>query len=152
MAGAIARLVLSERHLADVRGVSESAYPLEACALLIGRSDGDVATLTRLILAANIDPDPRRGFELDPKILIATLRGLREAGGTEHVIGHVHSHPDAAAEPSARDLALAHEPGLIWIIVPVAKGKAGQPKAWRAESGAEGNPAFVEISIAPLRE
>ena len=149
------RLTISARDMASLRAAAAEAYPNEFCALLIGMVEGQRARVTRIVLAANRDPNPRRGFELDPAVLIATLRELREAEragrSKERLIGHAHSHPDAPAIPSATDRAMAHEPGLIWLIFPVEQGRAGPPNAFKAARGAAGKTTFRKVLLGVPR-
>ena len=140
-----------------LRAAAEKAYPNECCALLIGvvAAPPAPARVTRLVFADNVAPDPRIGFELDPKVLIAVLRALREAeaagpgsgGGGERLLGHFHSHPDAPARPSAQDRALAHEPGLFWLIQSVERGGAGELNAFHAIAAADGGGDFVAAAL-----
>ena len=132
----IARLALAREQMAALKQAAEAAYPNEFCALLIGHDGpGGAVAVSRIVPADNVDPEPGRGFELDPRVLFKTMRELRESGSAERLVGHAHSHPDAPARPSARDAAQAHEPGLVWLIVPVRKGKAGVARAFLAEAG-----------------
>ena len=82
----------------------------EICGLLLGRG----SAVEAIRPCANVAPDPRDSFEIDPVALIAAHRAAR-AGGPEP-IGHYHSHPGGNAAPSTRDAAAA-EPGSYWIIV-----------------------------------
>ena len=111
---------------ADLRAIvdaAEAAYPDECCGLLVGRVRRDGRVLVREAHASrNLAEDPRRAFEVDPRVQFALLRRLR--GGPDDVIGVYHSHPDLGAEPSATDLARAWEPGLIWLITSVLGGQA----------------------------
>jgi proteasome lid subunit RPN8/RPN11 len=156
--GTAPRLMIGAAHQAALLRAAEAAYPNEFCALLVGRDRGEAeAELTRIVPAENVAAAPRTGFELDPRVLIRTLRTLREAertgeGNGERLLGHVHSHPDAAAEPSARDRALAHEPGLFWLIVAVEGGKAGAINAFQSVEAADGEGTgaagrFVSVAI-----
>lgn len=144
-AGPTPRLEIGADILAAIRLAAAQAYPNEGCGLLLGVEEpardgakrGPVLRVTRLVLAANLHPEPRKGFELDPVVLISVLRELRETeqkgnGSGERLLGHMHSHPDAPARPSARDLAMTGEPGQIWLIVPVKEGHAGVPQAFQA--------------------
>ena len=150
----IARLHLTRDQLAALRTMAARAYPNEGCALLIGRDrpDGAGAEVTRIVPAANVDPEPARGFELDPRVLVRELRALREAakgrGGDERLLGHMHSHPDAPPVPSARDRAQAFEAGQVWLIVPVRRGRAGAPRAHQALAAADGRMDFQPVALA----
>ena len=148
--GAALRLAAAQREA--LARAAEAAYPQEFCALLIGRDREAIREVTRLVFAANRDPDPARGFELDPAVLIRELRALREAerrggGAGERLLGHVHSHPDAAPVPSERDRLQAHEPGQVWLIVPVTQGTAGPPRAFLALHDGTGDARFEPIPL-----
>ncbi len=127
-----------------VTDAAEAAYPDECCGLLAGRIEADGgAVVTRIVPSANV-ASPRRQdrFEVDPKVRFELMRAL--AGGPERLIGHYHSHPDHAAEPSAHDLAMAFEPELLWVIVAVADGRAGDVRAFLLDPGAR---AFRAIGL-----
>lgn len=133
---------------------AEASYPEECCGLLIGtRGDGGAVSVTEAIASRNVAPPPRRDrFEVDPALRLSLMRRLR--GTSEDIVGHFHSHPDAPAWPSARDAEMAFEPELLWLLVPVAAGRAGAIRAFRwapeagrfvaeplrVEPGAEGTP------------
>jgi proteasome lid subunit RPN8/RPN11 len=153
-------LEVTRDHLSELRAAAAAAYPKEFCALLIGNeraasAGGNVARvaeLTRIVAAANLDPVPERGFELDPVVLVRELRALREAerkgqGYGERLLGHAHSHPDSPAAPSARDLAQVNESGQIWLIVPVPGGRSGSPRAFEAILDDSGQPMFRPVGL-----
>ena len=100
---------------------ARAAAPEECCGLVIGSPAGEV---TRLVPAANVHDDPHRFFTLDPKTQFAVLRELR-GREDEILLGHYHSHPTGPAEPSARDLAEAHDPELVWLLIDPLKGEIG---------------------------
>lgn len=106
----------------ELAAAAEAAYPEEACGLLIGAADAaGTLTVGRVVAAANVAPEPRRRFEIDPRVHFAVLR--RSRGGGESIIGHYHSHPDGPAEPSEHDVACAVDRQLIWLILAVAAGR-----------------------------
>ncbi len=141
------RIRLSADHLQHLRAAAARAYPRECCGLILGRAEvsGDVS-VTRLIAATNIDPRPEYGFEVDPAVHFALRRELRAAPNGETLLGHYHSHPDAPPHPSARDLAEANDPGLIWLIIAIAKGRPGPIAAWRIDPSA----APADLSATPV--
>jgi proteasome lid subunit RPN8/RPN11 len=122
---------------------AETAYPNEACGLLVGRADDGGWRITQAVAGANVHPEPRRRFEVDPRLVFEWMRRLR--GGDEVLIGHFHSHPDGAAEPSATDRASAHDRNAIWVIAAVAGGRLGAVRAFRLGKGAD--PSFVEVAL-----
>ncbi|OFX10626.1 MAG: hypothetical protein A2516_07735 [Alphaproteobacteria bacterium RIFOXYD12_FULL_60_8] len=122
-----------------MRREAEAAYPAECCGLLLGREE----QITAVIPAANLRAcEGNDMFEVDPQVRFEVERGAR-AGG-DRLIGHYHSHPDHPAQPSATDRAMAFEPNLIWLIVPVAGGSAGEPRAFRL-CGEDVEELVVEI-------
>lgn len=154
MSGAGPALVLERRQLAALEAAAQAAYPEECCGLVVGRPTGGAAwRATRLVPAANLAADRRRSFELDPAAHFAVLRGLREAApGGEQLLGHYHSHPDAAAAPSERDRAQAHDPDMIWLIIAVAQGRAAGATAWQATLSDDGGTCFHSIVLTVVED
>lgn len=108
-------------------------YPFEVCGMLIGVEEDDGAALrvTRTLPCPNVAPaeERRRRFAIEPRVVINVRRALR--GTPERILGFYHSHPDAAAEPSATDMEYVQLwPETVWLIVPVAGGAAQPPRAW----------------------
>lgn len=120
-------LLLPQDQLDIILEHAAARYPEEACGLLIGQRRGDVRRIVRVEASPNLADDPGRRFEIDPRLQFRLMRELR--GSDFDIIGHYHSHPDGAAEPSATDLAMAYEPDFAWLIVAVA---AGEPRAHAA--------------------
>lgn len=124
------KLLVPAGLLERIRGHGESAYPEECCGLLIGHDRSDHSlTVTNLVPTRNVAQDRRRHFEVDPTVHLRWQRDLR---GTRHrIVGHYHSHPDGQAEPSPCDRANIVDGDLVWVILSVASGVAGQrPTAW----------------------
>ncbi len=113
----------------------------ECCGLLLG-SAGRIAAS---VAARNVAADPARSFEIEPATLLRTHREARGAG--QQVIGHYHSHPNGAAEPSLRDAARAVANGEIWLII-----AAGSLNAWRVTDNDPGGSAvhgrFLPVTLA----
>lgn len=137
-------LLLSARQQAELAALGEAAWPREACALLVGDAG---LRVSEIVPAANVSTDPEREFELDPAVHIATLRKLRESGGTNSIIGHWHSHPNGRDEPSAKDAAMVSDPGLVWLITAVHDGRALPVRAFQAVVAGNGfgfTPLMIE--------
>ena len=137
-------LILPAALLATIARAAEESYPEESCGLLAGHVDATgQAVVTRVCPSANVAEGNRREtFEVDPAVRFALMRAIESTG--EKIVGHYHSHPDHAPEPSARDLAMAFEPEFIWLIVPVANGRAGKPAAF---SVAADGSRFLPMTI-----
>lgn len=101
---------LSPTAHAAILAAAAAAAPDEACGLLFGTGH-HVRTATR---TANVHPEPRHRFEIDPAALIAAHKAAR-AGGPA-LLGYWHSHPGGLPEPSATDRAAASGDGRIWAI------------------------------------
>ncbi|OAN48323.1 hypothetical protein A6A05_15315 [Magnetospirillum moscoviense] len=112
---------------------AETAWPAEACGLIVGRGKGQLIRVTRVEPAANLLADTPDRFELDPAARIRLEMELRERGGKDRIVGHFHSHTDGTAEPSATDRAMAFEPDHAWVIVGVVEGQAIQTLAHRLD-------------------
>lgn len=108
---------------------------VEICGLLLGDAD----YIEQVVPAANVASDPARRFEIDPAILLAAHRVMRNGGPC--VIGHYHSHPNGKAAPSACDADMALPDGQFWLII-----AAGVMRLWQAgSSGLHGR--FVERQL-----
>lgn len=136
---------LTAAQAADLTQMAEAAYPREACALLVGRTEADRIEIAEIVAGDNVAASPEREFEFDPAVHIALLRRLREARGAERLVAHWHSHPDGRAEPSAQDAAMVNDPALVWLISAVENGAAGMPKAFQPQSGGGFAPLPIEI-------
>jgi len=123
---------------------ARSAYPNEACGLLIGSADESGWHIKAAVAGANVHPEPRRRFEVDPKLVFEWMRKLR--GSPDLLIGHFHSHPDGPAEPSGTDRDWALDRNAIWLIAAVPAGKIGAIRAFRLGRGTD--PWFLELPIA----
>ena len=123
---------------------AEQSYPNEACGVLVGHSEEGGWRVTAAVPGANVHPEPRRRFEVDPRLVFDWMRKLR--GGPSSLIGHFHSHPDGPAEPSATDRDSVYDRNAIWLIAGVPAGRIGAVRAFRLGKGED--PTFIEIPIA----
>ena len=110
--------------------------PHECCGLLAGSNDRvDEAIEARNVLAS------ASAYQVDPEVHIAANRRLRGTGRA--IVGAYHSHPRTPAVPSARDVAEAHYPEFLWLIVSL---ETAQP-AYRAYRLARGTVEEVELVV-----
>jgi [CysO sulfur-carrier protein]-S-L-cysteine hydrolase len=83
--------------------------------------------------AVNVHASPLK-FEIDPKELLALYNSIEEAGGELGAI--YHSHVRSAPYPSQTDIGFAANwPGVEWIIVGLADGKAPEVRSYLIEDG-----------------
>jgi len=135
---------LGQDHLAAIERHALATSPEEACGLLIGKMEATGIEVLAVEPTANVAPDRRRHFEIDPARHLALQRSLR---GTGHsVVGAYHSHPGGQAEPSARDAAEAIDPELVWLILGLKAGKTTSIGAYRLVAPG-GSFAKVELKI-----
>jgi proteasome lid subunit RPN8/RPN11 len=149
----IRALVIGRPLLHRIFGEAAKSYPNECCGLLVGRSnaraDGIDCIVTRVEPSPNVaEAGVRDRFEVDPALRFRLMRELGD--GPLQIVGHYHSHPDHPAAPSPRDLEMAFEPELVWLIVAVPKGGKATASAHvvDTETVAAGRTQFREIPIA----
>ncbi len=137
-------LILPEPIRTTIRAAAEAAYPRECCGLLVGVAGADGAiAVTEAVAADNVAAGDRRDrFEVDPRVRIAVEKRVRGSG--RRLVGHYHSHPDAPPVPSATDLARVDEPDLLWLVVAVGAGGAGEMAAFRFDAA---HGAFVACAL-----
>lgn len=135
-------LRLTSAQQAELGALATAAFPREACALLVGRAEGNGLVVERIVPAANLAVSPEREFELDPAVHVAELCRLREAGGPQTILGHWHSHPNGRAEPSVQDAAMIYDPAMLWLISAVDAAGAAPPRAFRPHADASGFDPF----------
>ncbi len=87
--------------------------PNECCGLLVGSA----AAVVNAVEARNLAVGPSR-FLIDPQDHIRARRDARARG--LDVVGFYHSHPQAEAVPSRRDLDEASYPVALYLIVGLA--------------------------------
>ena len=97
---------------------AETSYPYEACGLFSGiYSQSDPIVITGYTKSANLAPNPRTAFIIDPVTHIQLQKNTRATNET--IIGIYHSHPDTAAIPSLHDRENAAHGNFLWIIASV---------------------------------
>ena len=103
-------MTIAQSVVVDVIAHARECQPRECCGLLLGTS-GDIVASVR---ARNLAESSTR-FLIDPKSHIEARRAARNQG--MEVVGFYHSHPHSQAYPSATDLAEAHYPEAVHLIV-----------------------------------
>lgn len=106
---------------------AKQAAPHECCGLLLARG----GVVVEAVRARNVQASPTR-YLVDPVDHFAAIRRARAEG--MHVAAAYHSHPAAPARPSATDVAEAHDPELLYVIVSL-EGSGEDVQAWRIIEG-----------------
>ena len=122
-------LRLAAAHNRQIHAHVRRAYPEEGCGVLLGRDDGGVRTVERVLPCENRGAASRtRRYLIGPEDFLAADREARGAG--LDVVGFFHSHPDHVAAPSGFDLEHAW-PYYSYLIVSVEQGRVVGATSWR---------------------
>jgi proteasome lid subunit RPN8/RPN11 len=114
--------------------------PNECCGLLVGTP----SRIEESVRTKNLAASPSR-FLVDPREHIALNRRLRDSG--RQVVGAYHSHVHSAAEPSLSDVAEAHYPEFVYVIVSLAEPQHAAVGAYRVE---DGRVTAVALEVRPI--
>jgi proteasome lid subunit RPN8/RPN11 len=109
----IRRLVLASRHVTQLKKHASNSLPLESCALLVGRVDGEEAIVKEVIITANVDRS-KVTFSIDPNELLKAYKKAEDLG--LDIVGIFHSHP-ASAKPSGTDEKFMEINPVPWLIM-----------------------------------
>ena len=113
--------------------------PNECCGLLVGQPD----RVDEIVRCTNLDSSPVH-YQLDPQQHIDANKRLRHTD--RRVVGVYHSHPRSPAVPSPRDIAEAHYPGFVWIVVSLADRLAPDVRAYTIAEGVATAVAIESIA------
>jgi proteasome lid subunit RPN8/RPN11 len=111
------RLELRAAQLEEIFAHCRCGAPNEACGLLSGRE----GRISRVWPTGNLLASPTE-YAVPPEEQLAVVRAIWAAG--EDLVGIFHSHPLTPAYPSARDLAQAYYPEVVYLIVSLAPGES----------------------------
>jgi proteasome lid subunit RPN8/RPN11 len=110
--------------------------PNECCGLLLGVGGRiDECVRTRNVLAS-----PTR-YRINPAEHFEALRRVRGTGRA--VVAAYHSHVATGAEPSPRDIAEAHDPDLLYVIVSLRDAARPVVRGYRIRDGVVEGVALV---------
>lgn len=121
-------LKIEEKIITALLAHGRREEPNEACGYLAADPDGVVRRHFEL---DNIDAAPDH-YTMSPAEQFAVIRRIREEG--LQLAAVYHSHPATPARPSVEDLRLAHDPGIIYVIVSMLAGVA-PVRAFRIREG-----------------
>ncbi|TBV80695.1 MAG: M67 family peptidase [Desulfobulbaceae bacterium] len=108
-------LKITQKILNAILTHGQRELPNEACGYLASQ-DG---VICRHFELTNKDAAPDH-FTMDPAEQFAAIRQMRADG--LQVAAVYHTHPETPARPSEEDVRLAHDPGLVYVIVSLVPG------------------------------
>ncbi|MCY4145629.1 MAG: M67 family metallopeptidase [Chloroflexi bacterium] len=130
----MSRIYLSEFQKQRIFHQLEQAYPEEAAGFLLGHMVAGYIAAVDVVIDEIVPVDnvsdageKRRRFVVKPQDWMR-LEDQADASGLQ-LIGCYHSHPDAAAIPSAFDLEHSY-PNFLYIIVAVNEGRATDMRSY----------------------
>ncbi len=122
------KLVLPGRVMAQIRRHGEETYPHECCGFMMGSQVDGARVISEIRRQPNERTESRENrFLITPGQFRDAERAARKAGLL--MVGIYHSHPDSPARPSEYDRDHAW-PWYGYLIVSVARGAAGESRAW----------------------
>jgi proteasome lid subunit RPN8/RPN11 len=125
--------------IAEIEEHARIELPNECCGLLIGEGD----RVARSVRTRNLRASPT-GYLVDPNDHFAAIRAARAEG--HKVIGGYHSHPASAPVPSITDIAEAHDPDFVHLILaPGERPGESEVRAFRFMSD-----GFEVVAIVPV--
>jgi [CysO sulfur-carrier protein]-S-L-cysteine hydrolase len=127
------------RVLDSLAAHASAQAPLECCGLLVGTP----SLIDESVPTANLATSPVR-FQVDPRDHFQLQRALR--GTPRAIVGSYHSHPASRPIPSPSDVAEAHYPEFLHVIVSLVTPERPEIRAFRIRSG---NVAAVELVPVP---
>jgi proteasome lid subunit RPN8/RPN11 len=130
-------LLLTSAQLAEIARHGEETFPDECCGAILGRLDGSVRVVERLLPIENQwdEGERKRRFLITPQQYMKLEREADTAG--EVLIGFYHSHPNAPARPSEFD----REHALPWhsyLIASIREGRYDTMTNWQLKDDRSG--------------
>ena len=114
---------------------ARGTLPDECCGLLVGTA----ARIEEAVPARNVRASPFR-YQIDPADHFALIRRVRRE--RRAIVGGYHSHPAGPSSPSATDLAEAHDPEWLHLIVSLADDAGAEVRGYRIS-----NSSVLEVPL-----
>jgi len=112
-------LRLNAQQLKLLREETRRVHPIEACAILFGKTTRQEATVKKVVIVQNVLKSTTR-FEIDPKAFFDAFMQADKDG--LEFIGLFHSHP-TPAHPSSVDLHFMRLwSDAVWLILSSTHG------------------------------
>ena len=131
------RFSLPLKFIKKILAHTQAQYPLEACGFLSGR-DGIVASQYPIHNRLQSETE----YEMEPTEMLFAFLAMEEAD--EELLAIYHSHPQGQSHPSPTDIAQAHYPDAVQIIVSLAECKRPLIRAFNIKNGTVTPVTIVE--------
>ncbi len=140
-------LRISEDLIEQISKLVKQGYPKEVCGVLLGERDIEIKDVKDFHPLANATSENAANrYKIDPAEYKNIEEQAKQAG--LEIIGVYHSHPDAAAKPSAVDSDEAW-PVYSYLIFSCMNGKGVTSKSWEYN---ESSKKFEEEELDILAE
>ena len=133
---------LAKSDIEKILSHAREGLPNEACGLLGGVVENDIAVIKEVSLLKNID-ESREHFTMDPKEQLAAVKDMRTKG--LKLIGNWHSHPESLSRPSEEDKKLAHDSAAIYFILSLMEENAPVLNAFAIKNHTEVSSYMIEV-------
>jgi len=120
-------LVIPKELLSEMLAHCKEIFPNEACGILAGKGN----VVQRIYKMTNIEKSGV-SYMMDPGEQFTVMKEMRENGLEMTAI--YHSHPEASAYPSAKDISLAFYPDSLYVIASLID-EAPAVKAFEIKDG-----------------
>ncbi len=125
----------------ELERIARTAGPVEACGVLLGRVEGEIAVVEEVVGLKNVLRSHERFWFDLVEWMEVVLEGKKR--GLEY-IGIFHTHPRGRLLPSLSDRQRMLEcPGEVWLILALEDGGL-EMAAWRVDDWGTG-VARVEV-------
>ncbi len=109
----IKELTISQKNLDLIQTELEDNRPYEACGVMIGTTNDNVANVEKIIRITNVRRTAA-SFELDPQQFYNAWNDAEKNGN--EIVGIYHTHPFYPAIPSSWDRDTMKSSPSVWII------------------------------------
>ncbi len=123
------KMVLKKEVFERMKAHSIREYPNEACGIIGG--NGEMAK--KVYEMSNISQSPQTCYFMDPKEQLKVFKELRKEG--LELVGIYHSHINAPAYPSKRDIELANYPDVFYLILRLEEKEVKEIRAFKIKEG-----------------
>jgi len=132
-------MILTREQLELVIAQAKRDAPNETWGMIGGKDN----RAQKIFPMKNVSPTPVTRYVADPPELLKTVRAIEDEHGWD-ILAIYHTHPATEPYPSATDIAEAHYPDSIYIIISLKNPKQAKMRGYRI---VEGKVAEITIEI-----